>query len=47
MEKYLNLEMEIIVFEQEDIITTSDPTEGPDGQCNIALVLSTHGVDLS
>lgn len=30
MEKYLNLEMEIIVFEQEDIITTSDP-EGPAG----------------
>jgi len=28
MEKYENLEMEIIAFESEDVITTSDITTG-------------------
>ena len=26
MEKYENLEMEVIIFESEDVITTSDAT---------------------
>ena len=30
MEKYEELEIEIIVFENEDVITDSPPTEGPE-----------------
>ena len=30
MEKYENLEMEVIQFETDDVITTSGPTELPE-----------------
>ena len=32
MEKYEGLEIEIIVFENEDVITNSPPTETPEGE---------------
>ena len=30
MENYTELEMEVVVFDAEDVITESDPWEGPE-----------------